>query len=150
MEELVTLLIEEKKKFIIHFKSKQMKNLAFIRGLSIISLSLIISSCERGYSYNYHLSNSTDTIISVYFKTSSIDTNYLLRPKESKLIYSTFHGLEGVSGPFYQDVKFDFDSFVVKRGTKQSSKNYRSNHLWTFEKKDDTALYKAVVNKAEF
>jgi hypothetical protein len=108
-------------------------------------------SCEQGYSYSYNLFNNTDTIISVYLKTRFKDSSFTILPKETKEIFTTFHGFEGFGGPFYSAVKNDLNNLLVKRGIKFSSKNYRETNLWKFEKKNDfKAVYKAVVTNAEF
>lgn len=128
-----------------------MKLISSIKILIIGYVICLISSCEQGYSYNYILSNSTDTTISVNFKTFSLDTTLEVQPKETKQIYSTFHGMEGAGGPFRRDVKFDFDSIVVKKGKKKSIKDFRQNMAWKFAKKDDFhAEYQAIITDTEF
>jgi hypothetical protein len=90
-------------------------------------------------------------MISVNFKTRFKDTIILVRPNETKEIFTTLHGLEGFGGPFKGDVKQDFYNILIKKGSKLSSNNYRKNYLWTFEKKSDfKAVYKAVITNAEF
>lgn len=128
-----------------------MKLTTSIKILIISYVIFLAGSCEKGYSYNYILSNNTDTIISVYFKTFSLDTTLEVQPKEIKQIYSTFHGVEGSGGPFPGDVKFDFDTIIIKKGKRKSMKDYSKNIEWKFTKKDDfKAEYKAVVTDADF
>jgi hypothetical protein len=128
-----------------------MKILHFILISSIVLLSLTINSCERGYHYSYNLFNNTDSIIYVNFKTGFNDTIIVVKPNETKEIFTTYHGLEGSRGPYKRDVKDDIYDISIKRGSKLSYNNYRKNELWTFEKKSDfKAVYEAVVTNAEF
>lgn len=109
------------------------------------------SSCEHGYSYNYILTNKTDTTISVYIKTFYEDTTFIFLPEETREIYSTFHGMEGNGGPFLSEVKLDLDSIIVKKGKKKSLKDYRKTKAWEFIKNDKyRAEYKSVVTNSDF
>ena len=128
-----------------------MKLTSAIKVLIIGYVICLVSSCEQGYSYNYILSNYTDTIVSVNFKTFSGDTIIEVQPKETKQIYSTFHGMEGMGGPFLGDVRLDFDTIIIKKGKRKSIKDYRKNTEWKFTKKDKfNAEYRAVVADSEF
>ena len=116
-----------------------------------LSISGILYSCEQGYSYNYQLTNNSDTIISVYFRSFSQDTSFTLIPGDTKMFYSTFHGMEGFGGPFKRSIKNDIKSLIVKKGRKISNKNYLNDNEWFFDKKNDfKAVYKAVITNKEF
>lgn len=109
------------------------------------------SSCEQGYSYNYILTNNTDTTITVFIKTFSQDTTFTFLPGETKNIFSTFHGMEGSGGPFLSEVKFDLDKIIIKKGERISLKDYLKTKSWKFIKKDKIkAEYKSIVTDSEF
>jgi len=76
----------------------------YVRFFLAVFIVSSISSCEQGYSYNYILTNKTDTIITIYIKTFSKDTTFNFMPNETKSIFSTFHGMEGNGGPFLSEV----------------------------------------------
>ena len=114
-------------------------------------LLMAFNSCEHGYSYNYIITNATETTIAVYIKTFSQDTTFTFLPGQTKNIYSTFHGMEGIGGPFLSQVKFDLDSIAIKKGKSIGFRDYRSNKSWKFDKKDKIkAEYKLIVTDSDF
>ncbi|HEY5462636.1 MAG TPA: hypothetical protein VIJ95_05210 [Hanamia sp.] len=123
----------------------------YFKFIVFVLVLITFSSCEQGYSYNYILTNNTDTTITVFIKTFSQDTTFTFLPRETKNIFSTFHGMEGFGGPFESEVKFDLDRIIIKKGKKISLKDYRKTESWKFIKKDKSiAEYKSIITNSEF
>lgn len=111
--------------------------------LSIISLN----SCDYSYHYSYQVKNDTDSELKIELKTFQIDSTYTIAMNESKVLLITDHGIEGPKGPYFEDVSFDLDKFIVtKDDTLISSKNYLDNSSWNF----DNGLYSSTINDDEF
>lgn len=122
-----------------------------IKFILFLFVCSFFSSCEHGYSYNYVLTNNTDTTVTLFIETFSQDTVFTFLLNETQNIFSTFHGMEGPGGPFQSEVKYDLKSIIIKRGKKISMKDYRKNESWKFIKKDKfRAEYKSIVNNSEF
>ena len=117
----------------------------------LLIVCLELNACEQGYSYNYILTNKTDTVITVNIKTLAKDTTFILLADETKNIFSTFHGMEGSGGPFLSPVRFDLERVIIKKGKKISLKDYRNIKSWQFIKISNyKAEYKAIVTDSEF
>jgi hypothetical protein len=111
---------------------------------------MLFFSCEQGYNYEYSLENNTDSVITIYFKTKFGDSTLFIESNKVRIIFDTYHGLEGNGGPFFSDVKNDFIKISVIKGGIKSSKNYLQNDLWKFSKKNKSGRYQAVVKESEF
>lgn len=113
----------------------------------LVVLLMIISGCEYTYDYTYTVTNKSDGNIKVSVKTFHIDSTYTIPVDSTKILFTTDHGIEGSTGPYFSNVTDDLDSFMVKKNdTINSTRNYLVNEAWVFNDGD----YSTTVTNEEF
>ncbi len=113
----------------------------------MLGLLLIASGCEYAYDYSYTVTNKSDGRIDVYVKTFRIDSTFQIQKDSTKTLFIDDHGIEGSKGPYFADVTFDLDGFIVfKNDTLKSTRNYLKNETWIFKEGD----YSTTVTNDEF
>jgi len=121
----------------------------------IINYLVIVffASCDPVYDYTYEVTNFTYSEIEVIMKTSfrvSLESKVeiiKINWDETKVVLVTSHGVEPSEGPYFKDVTWDLDSFVVmKNNIVLSNKDYLDNSSWTY----NNGFYRTTVTNAEF
>jgi len=131
--------------FVNHLMTKinnKMKRL-----FALLSLIVMMTSCDYSYNYSYTVTNKTDAQIKVYVKTFCIDSTYTIMKDAKQTLFVTDHGIEGSKGPYFQNVTGDLDNLrITKNDTFTSTRDYLKNESWIFNK----GVYSTNVTNVEF
>ena len=118
-----------------------------LRATLLLLVIISLSACDFFYMYAYQATNATDVEMKIRVKTFYIDSVYTVAANETKELFTTIRGPEGMGGPFFREVSFDLYVFeVMKDVTVVSSKNYLDNSYWHY----DDGLYSTVITDDEF
>ncbi len=110
-----------------------------------------IVSCDCMYDYTYEVTNNSDSNIkidlTIDYKTFKLDSVFNVNQNETKKLFITDHFIEGCNGPYFLDVSFDLDKFIVsKNDTIFSKKNYLENSSWQYA----NGFYRTTITNEEF
>lgn len=128
-----------------------------LKGL-ILGLAMVFMSCDSSYDYTYQLTNDSNSQIRISFTRgenssldilagSYLDTTIILKERETRTLYLLSHGVEGPSGPYFDDVNKDIKNVTVKNSDSLlSKKDYTNNTSWKFV----DGLYMSSIRSEEF
>lgn len=104
-------------------------------------------SCDHTYKYTYEVTNESDSEVRIDLESSRFDSSYLVSTNETIILFVTEHGVEASNGPYFKDVAYDLDEFIVtKDRTLISKKDYLDNSSWIYS----DGWYRATVTNEEF
>jgi len=104
-------------------------------------------SCDHTYEYTYEVTNESDSEVKIDLKASRFDSSYLVGTNDTKILFVKEHGVEAQNGPYFKDVSYDLDEFIVtKDRTLISKKDYLDNSSWIY----NDGWYRATITNEEF
>lgn len=114
-------------------------------------LSAVFMSCkkEKPFSYEYIVSNTCDTAITVQVRHKT-DTIIVIPKGTSKRIHFTYL-YQKQNSPTFRELNNDFDTIIIRKYHIPSQHDYMKKDHWVFSKYSDVlASYTATVADAEF
>lgn len=111
----------------------------------------LLSSCDPAYWYEYSITNTTDTVITVSYKVFRFDSVLNVNRNETVVVFYGNHGVEGgKGGPYYEDVNKQFQYFIVSKQGDTSNRDYLKNETWGYGVVNGEGHYSATVDSSEF